>query len=125
MNELRNKIVYETAEAVSNIENLSSALNKYNSSAANVARSAKTVGKSTSTSASKINKSSYDMYMGVRKSSKGAEEAVTSLGIDNKKATGDMFLSRQSVIRLFTILGVNQGFSTVTSAILEGSDTTR
>ncbi len=122
MTDLRNKITFDTAGAVSNIKTLSSALNQYNATikgtSAEGARAFAKSAKGIAQSAKYMKSATGAGFLGVGTSAKKAASVT-------KKASGEMILSWKSVIRIFAIQVIHQGISKITSTLSASAEEAR
>ncbi len=122
MADLKNKITFDTAGAISNIKSLSSALTQYNSTAKGATTSAAT---SFDTSAKSIVASSKYLKSATSAGFLGVGVAARKAAVETKKASGDMILSWKSVIRIFAIQVIHQGISKITSKLSASAEEAR
>ncbi len=118
MADLKNKITFDTAGAVSNIKSLSSALNEYNTTVKSTSAEGRVAF---ARSAKGMAESAKYMKSATSAGFLGVGVAARKAASETKKASGDMILSWKSVIRIFAIQVIHQGISKITSKISEGS----
>ena len=116
MADLQNKISFDTAGAVANVNALSAALAKYNAVAGKVASATKASSQGSAKVAQGFEKSASSAKSATKQIQQNAQ-AIQNVGKTTKAAGNQMILSWTSVARIFAIQTIHQGISKITSSL--------